>query len=524
MLENSYKKHFNYVCFLVVLFECIQFVFTAEFYSEKLEIFPLRSSSFAPKTLWHFNFDFQSDLDIESLISDEIVPPRPVLENMFVYANVTDFKLEIANGKPNPFLLDEGSFYFSLPKEGKKIYTNEEANWGNLIHQLQEIFSLSVQKLPSRNYYKYDSSFQSSTNKTEIRDNFPNYEESFLYGSDPVDYMCNDFIERLQEIVPCKGMKGIMSLLKFPKVFGSDYISSTIGLHLDKEAKKVFFKVEFNVIGNNDFLDHKVKFDKCNRFHSSDIIDYFSLRKGSNSSEKYTLDQDSFTLSRIDYLPPQIFQKDMLKSRRYLTNPRFSFYSDLVHEITNLDSKNTIKVVVYEYLLSHTHPIFHKVDLLLNGKEVPVDKKNFEIEYEKSKYALFRFEFEIPANSILTIRIPFEKLIKQFENYPHDPSRGEDLIPSIILYQVINSNNLKTPNKVFRMVSEDILVELPHTDFSMPFTNIAITMSIIGFLSMSIYRSIFENPKKETENKLTQLKNKLKEKCLRRFKNKDKTD
>lgn len=34
----------------------------------------------------------------------------------------------------------------------------------------------------------------------------------------------------------------------------------------------------------------------------------------------------------------------------------------------------------------------------------------------------------IKQNQTLTIEIEFEKIIKSFEEYPHDPERGHDLV------------------------------------------------------------------------------------------------
>jgi len=490
----------------------------SEKYTEKLEIFQLRSSSASPKSLWHFTFDFENDFNVENHITYEAVPSRSVLENIFLYSNTTDLRIEVANGKPNEFLLDQGSFYFSLPKEGKTVYASESARWGDLMYQIQEIFSLSVQHLAKRNYYKYESDVNNvkAANKKEQRDNFPNYESSFLYGSDPTDYICNDFIEKMKAFFPCKGSKGLFTKLSIPKIFSSDYISSSIGFHYDREVNKAYFRVEVNIIGENDLLNSSEKYSQCHRYETSQLVDHRSLINPSKDYERIDIGEDSFLLYKIDNLPQDLYSKNILSSRRYITNSRFNFESKLIHELTNKNGADkTVKAVFYEYFLNQQiHPIFHKITMVLDNKEKVDIKDKVEIEYLKGKYSLVKFKVEIPRNSTLKIEIPFEKLLKPFENYPHDPARGEDLIPSLVL--------LSDQNRISKVVSDNILVELPHSDFSMPFTIIAIVMSIVGFLSMNIYRAIFENPKKIEKSRLEKLKEKIKEKCLKR--NKDKKD
>lgn len=504
---------------LSIILSLIQSIQASSLFTERLEIYPLKSSSLTPKALWHFDFEFQSDFDPSSFITQESIPPRTVLESVFIYSNVTDLRLEIANGKPNSFVLDEGSFYFSLPKEGKTVFADQYVQWGDLMYQLQEIFSLSVQQLPDINYYKYDVDLGISTsNKTEKRVKFPNYEKTFLYGHDPVDYICNDFVEKIHQFSPCKGTKGLFTLLKVPEIFGSDYVSSSVSLNFDREAKRTYFKVEFNVIGHSTFLDPNIAVDKCHGFHLSEVVDHRSLAKETRTQEKYNIGKDTFTVFKMDNLPGEIYSKDLLKSQRYLVGERFHINSDLVHEITNLHSSYELTGFLYEYLRSYTHPSFHTVSLTLNDTNIPV-KNAMEIEYSKEKYALMKFAFKIPPKTTLKIKIPFEKLLRSFENYPHDPARGEDMIPGVILYRVVALPTQRVvvehANKVYRLVSNNLLIEMPHSDFSMVFTNIAVSMAMIGFLSMTIYRAIFENPKKVEESKIDQLKRFIKEKLLK---------
>jgi len=85
-------------------------------------------------------------------------------------------------------------------------------------------------------------------------------------------------------------------------------------------------------------------------------------------------------------------------------------------------------------------------------------------------------------------------MFKGFENYPHDPQRGDDLIASPILYSLNPTSNPEEylKGRIFRLLSENVIVDLPHPDFSMPFNIMALTMAIIGFMYTGLYHSIFQ--------------------------------
>lgn len=103
-------------------------------YTEKLEIFPLRSSSYATKSLWHLEFNFVNDFNPESPVTDEYIIHRRVLETIFVLGGVTDLRMEIGMGKPNPFYLDDGHFNFPLPRDGKAVFMNSGSSWDYVLY------------------------------------------------------------------------------------------------------------------------------------------------------------------------------------------------------------------------------------------------------------------------------------------------------------------------------------------------------------------------------------------------------
>eukprot|EP00330_Aristerostoma_sp_ATCC50986_P003294 CAMPEP_0114584158 /NCGR_PEP_ID=MMETSP0125-20121206/7882_1 /TAXON_ID=485358 ORGANISM="Aristerostoma sp., Strain ATCC 50986" /NCGR_SAMPLE_ID=MMETSP0125 /ASSEMBLY_ACC=CAM_ASM_000245 /LENGTH=79 /DNA_ID=CAMNT_0001778317 /DNA_START=139 /DNA_END=378 /DNA_ORIENTATION=+ len=73
--------------------------------------------------------------------------------------------------------------------------------------QTQElIFGQSINDLDTKRSYtiKKGDMIDAATSDYERRRlAYPSFEKEFLYGYDPIDFVCNDFFTRLEYLLPC---------------------------------------------------------------------------------------------------------------------------------------------------------------------------------------------------------------------------------------------------------------------------------------------------------------------------------
>jgi hypothetical protein len=61
--------------------------------------------------------------------------------------------------------------------------------------------------------------------------------------------------------------------------------------------------------------------------------------------------------------------------------------------------------------------------------------------------------------------------MKTFENYPHDPQRGNDLIAAPVLYKLISNKKYgRVDTSVRHVAAQNTVVHLPEPDFRFEFS------------------------------------------------------
>ena len=76
--------------------------------------------------------------------------------------------------------------------------------------------------------------------------------------------------------------------------------------------------------------------------------------------------------------------------------------------------------------------------------------------------------------------------MKSFENYPHDPFRGFDIIAAPVVYHIKGATD---SNVLF---SDNVIAYLITPDFTMPFNIITYTSVLFGYIFLQIFRASTE--------------------------------
>ena len=447
--------------------------------SEKLEIFGLGHG----KNLLHFSFDFEENLKLDNIIFETNVWSRSVFEELLVEAGINKMRVEMANGRMNPYFEDFG-FDFEMPNAGTKVFLNPEAIYRNAINALSEIFTFERKILLRQNNFKIVTP-----------DNVVNYHlkgvplKNFIFGQSSDDFLCVETFEKLREYIACYGSKGLFSMLEFNKIMKSDYVSLVGYLEFNELSKVVKYGFEINIIIDVDNKEEYLQTRNllvCGSYHEAKIVSFNRDRENNNSETVNFLEEKMVPFKDI----PLINLRDetnfpenvkSIKVEKFISQPVFSFENDIIYQIESKDKP--IKVIIFEYLPYYFSPKFHQISGYLNQNKSEANFTHETIDSDdKVKTMLLKFFIEIPARSTYSLKIPVKKLMKSFENYPHDAARGHPLIGTPIIYF--------SPDNAFYNITyaSNLLMRIPEPDFSMPFNISTYTFVLLGYFYLMIFK------------------------------------
>lgn len=122
----------------------------------------------------------------------------------------------------------------------------------------------------------------------------------------------------------------------------------------------------------------------------------------------------------------------------------------------------------------------------LLADDTRIDKSVLSFTKNSRNDVIFRVAVELPAQSEVVIVIPMIKMMKSFENYPHDPQRGHDIIgaPLFVKEKTTTSSSEEGQVVVDMLIANNLVAFLPEPDFSMPFKVITLVCVLMGYLFM----------------------------------------
>lgn len=451
---------------------------------EQLHIFPLGSN----KNLLHFSFDFEEAIEMSQ--NNEIdLWPNSLFEVLIKNEGVRYAKIEMSNGYINPFFKDVYSFPFETPERGTKLYLNPEANYKASINSLTEIFTFERKVILQENNFLVDLSLESELSNKLNKLDFP---EKFIFANSPDDFLCVEAFEKLREYVGCGGTKGLYSLLELNRIFKSEYVSLLGYLTYDETTKNIKYGIEINLIidyDNKEIYFQTKNLQACFGYDEAKIIAY--QRRDDNYPDIYNLLEIQtmpfayipFIKLKENYLNNSlIFEEKKFHVNKFISKPVYSFENDIVYEFKTLNC--SAKIVIYEYLPYFFSPEYHKITGYLNYKKNHTSFEHQIIRNTNTKTILLKFTVELLQNSQYSLKIPIKKLMKSFENYPHDSARGHFLIGTPIIYYLNNDS------KYSIIHTKDLLMRIPEPDFSMPFNIYTYTFVLLGYFYLMVFKIV----------------------------------
>ena len=214
------------------------------------------------------------------------------------------------------------------------------------------------------------------------------------------------------------------------------------------------------------------------------------------------------------------FREKPLTVEKYMGQPGYSFKGDLIYDFVNNHGYNkTARIIVQDFLPYFLSPVLNKIKVFVNNKLMTAETLDFDIERQKDgAFLIIRFYFFLPPNSKIKLIVPLDKLMRNFEDYPHDPNRGHDLPATPVFYQFFDhtkSRNIevKRSTEPVEMISSDnIVFKIPEPDFSMPFNNITLCFVFLGYFFLTVFKL---SVKKESSHWIFNKEETIKQKIIK---------
>jgi hypothetical protein len=145
----------------------------------------------------------------------------------------------------------------------------------------------------------------------------------------------------------------------------------------------------------------------------------------------------------------------------------------IVHSLIN-QSKKQISMNITEYLPFYFNFRFHKFEIWLNGVQISQDTYKMSLWMQPNGASMARFlSVTLNPGDNLIIKMPFDKQIKQIDEYPPDPQRGID-IPQMPIFTSLGTQ-----------WSNALVIKPMEPDFSLPFNTAVIYSFPVGFIYLN---------------------------------------
>ncbi|KAM3134179.1 hypothetical protein pb186bvf_013697 [Paramecium bursaria] len=377
---------------------------------------------------------------------------RSFLQNLHKDANVKDVYISVTQG--------EMEFDQSYPRHGIYMISNHDVNKKIMVNQLSEIFRISRHNLI---YNSYTYNFNALNSTLAMKDFQLPFEE-VLFGQDVSENLCVDTIENIKQYLGCNGKQGLSSLIEPNNFFRSKYISVQAQFSYKNgiAKQKIIITVRFPTQKISEILDidPNTLIKSCPDLNEEQItsgIRKFDLKVAQN------MRLGQIAKRADDFEQP--LPKPILKESKSSVGPWYAFDSQIHQQIQVFENGYLYVMLQFPHEFI---PIYHTLKTgHLKSKII------FEGDAKK-----IYIEGNVQKDEKILIQIEFRKRLKAFEEYPHDPERGQDIISTPIIF-VTDSNR-------YLFFTDSQVTRQPYPDFSMPFNILTFSCLALGYYFLQI--------------------------------------
>ncbi|CAG8561184.1 667_t:CDS:2, partial [Paraglomus occultum] len=170
----------------------------------------------------------------------------------------------------------------------------------------------------------------------------------------------------------------------------------------------------------------------------------------------------------------------------------------------NRNPTNSITIQYCDVIPWYLRLYMHTLKVTVNGNEIssgssyPIKQLFYQPAVDRSRPSVMEANISLPADSITTLSIEFDKAFIKYTEHPPDANRGFDVGSAVIttlskveskwdsiLYKQQSQDGIHyVPIRIY---TETLLISLPTPDFSMPYNVITLTCTVIALFFGSMF-------------------------------------
>ena len=356
--------------------------------------------------------------------------------------------------------------------------------------------------------------------------------QQLRYGSLPHENVCTENLTPWIKLLPCKAKSGISVLLNPHRIYNSNFHSMAIhaeSVCIDDECTQRELELTQTVTSVMDpvrdtsrrdwslesVFDRQLK-NACPIAKESKILidlenagDSYELKPAPINQENKVaiyhlskhLQQEPLDIrmswQQNSFLYPLEPIQPMIYAERYFTGYGQE-RGGLKITIHNRNKISAMPVIYYDsipwYLKLYLHTL--KVDIInddsLNSTDI-IQQMYYQPAIDRGRPTTLECELLLPADSVITLSMDFEKVFLKYTEHRPDANRGFDVGSAVITAWIPEEHGLVLSGEPQRIYTDTLLVSLPTPDFSMPYNVITLTCTVIALFFGSLFNLLIRN-------------------------------
>ncbi|GAA5799969.1 hypothetical protein HPULCUR_005390 [Helicostylum pulchrum] len=402
-----------------------------------------------------------------------------------------------------------------------KDSNNIDEHWKSLTNTLSGLFCASLNFIDQTLTTEPRLSFKADSNSTDKR---------LRYGALPHENVCTENLTPWIKLLPCKAKSGIAVLLNPHRIYNSNFHSMAIhakSICVDEACTERELELEQTITSVMDPVrdtsrrdwsleavfdrqlknacpvakESKVSVDLMNAGTdyelkpATTVQDNVAVYKLSKSKEPLDI---RMTWNEPSFQYPLEPVQPMIYAERYFTGYGQE-RGGLKITIRNRNKSSAMPVIYYDsipwYLKLYLHTL--KVNVIgnnsVNNDDI-IQEMYYQPAIDRGRPSMIECQLLLPADSVTTISMDFEKVFLKYTEHRPDANRGFDVGSAVLTTWIpTNNNGLIVYGEAQRIYTDTLLVSLPTPDFSMPYNVITLTCTVIALFFGSIFNLLIRN-------------------------------
>ncbi|KAI8994674.1 GPI transamidase component PIG-T [Pilobolus umbonatus] len=193
------------------------------------------------------------------------------------------------------------------------------------------------------------------------------------------------------------------------------------------------------------------------------------------------------TWKESSFIYPHLPVYPMVYAERYFTGYGQE-RGGLTITIHNRNKLSPMPVIYYDSIPWYLKLYLHTLKIEGNQTDNIIQNMYYQPSIDRGRPTVIEAELLIPADSIISLSLDFDKVFLKYTEHRPDANRGFDVGSAVLTTWIPESDR-----NGLRIYTDTLLVNLPTPDFSMPYNVITLTCTVIALFFGSIFNLLIRS-------------------------------